>query len=133
RAAANDPGAHFALYCDNLRLRRYDETIAEVSRLTALYGVPDMGRRVAQVYKSRGVEAALRLWARELERADPAPPTIIAEVYLQLGDKEKAFSWLQQGYKQRDGFLVSLRDPEWNPLKSDPRYSDLLRRIGLPN
>jgi TolB-like protein/DNA-binding winged helix-turn-helix (wHTH) protein len=135
RAAVNlaDGGQHYSIYLDSLRLRRYDDVIAELSRLTTLYGVPDVGRRIAKVYKSRGIDAALRLWAKELERADPATPAMIAEVYVYLGDKEKAFTWLESAYTQRDGFLVSLRDPEWQPLKSDPRYSDLLRRVGLPN
>jgi hypothetical protein len=40
--------------------------------------------------------------------------------------------WLERGYAERDGFLVSLKDPEWDSLRSDPRFKDLVRRLGLP-
>ena len=50
-----------------------------------------------------------------------------------LGDEERAFELLEQGYEERDGNLVFLAvDPTFDPLRSDPRFDDLLRRIGFP-
>jgi hypothetical protein len=57
----------------------------------------------------------------------------VAGVYTRLGDTNNAFKWLEKGYVERDGFLVALNaDPDWKPLRSDPRFADLLRRVGLP-
>jgi hypothetical protein len=57
---------------------------------------------------------------------------MIAEVYAYLGDHKHAFEWLEKGFKERDGFLVGLKDPVWQPLRSDPQFQDLVRRVGLP-
>lgn len=48
------------------------------------------------------------------------------------GDKEQAFAWLETGYEERSTPLYFLKvGPIWDPLRSDPRFNDLLRRIGL--
>ncbi len=57
----------------------------------------------------------------------------IAEVYVGIGDRDKAFEWFQKAYEERSRALVFLRvDPRLDPVRSDPRFQDLLRRIGLP-
>lgn len=59
-------------------------------------------------------------------------PFPIAAVYAGLNDKENAFRWLEQAYSQHDEWLVYLRVyPEFQNLRSDPRFEDLQRRIGL--
>jgi hypothetical protein len=56
-----------------------------------------------------------------------------ARVYSGLGDKDEAFVWLEKAYEERSTALYYLKvDPIWDPLRSDPRFNDLLRRIGLP-
>ena len=50
-----------------------------------------------------------------------------------LGDKDRAFQWLDRCYEERSPWLGWLKtDPALDPLRSDPRFADLLRRIGLP-
>lgn len=57
----------------------------------------------------------------------------IAEVYLGLGDRDKAFEWLQKAYEECSRALVFLQtEPRLDPLRSDLRFADLVRRIGLP-
>jgi tetratricopeptide (TPR) repeat protein len=56
----------------------------------------------------------------------------IALVYAGLGDKQKSFAWLEESYKARDEGLTNLKlDPCMDPLRSDPRFTDLMRRVGL--
>jgi serine/threonine protein kinase len=57
----------------------------------------------------------------------------LATVYAGLGDKDEAFRLLEKGYEQRSAGMPYLAvDPFWDSLRSDPRYADLLRRVGLP-
>ena len=57
----------------------------------------------------------------------------IAVVYLGLGDLPKAFEWLDKAYAERSGWLVYLnQDPRFDGVRSDGRFQELLRRVGLP-
>jgi hypothetical protein len=56
----------------------------------------------------------------------------IAQIYAPLEEKDKAFEWLEKGYREHDGRLVQLKViPEFESLRSDPRFDDLVRRVGL--
>jgi hypothetical protein len=56
----------------------------------------------------------------------------IALVYAGLGDRNEAFAWLEDSYKAHDEGLTHLKiDPCLDPLRSDPRFAGLLRRVGL--
>jgi hypothetical protein len=57
----------------------------------------------------------------------------MARIYIGLGDKEKAFDWLEKAYEARSigaGWSIKA-DPVYDPLRSDPRFADLLRRMNL--
>jgi eukaryotic-like serine/threonine-protein kinase len=57
----------------------------------------------------------------------------VAGIYAGLGDKGEAFRWLEKGYEERSASMVYLGiDPFWYGMHSDPRFADLLRRIGIP-
>ena len=56
----------------------------------------------------------------------------MAMTYGYLGEKDKAFEWLEQGYDTREGDYFSLKvDPQFDSLRDDPRFQDLLRRMNL--
>jgi eukaryotic-like serine/threonine-protein kinase len=58
---------------------------------------------------------------------------LLAQIYAGLGEKDEAFRLLEKGYEQRSASMPYLTiDPFWYAMRSDPRYADLLRRIGLP-
>ena len=60
-------------------------------------------------------------------------PAALVNVYIGLGDEDKAFEWLDKAYQERSNFVAYLKVfPIADPLRSDPRYADLLRRVGLP-
>jgi hypothetical protein len=52
--------------------------------------------------------------------------------YTGLGDKDQAFRWLNESLKNHEGWMMFLKvDPQWESLRGDPRFDDLLRRLGL--
>lgn len=55
-------------------------------------------------------------------------------IYANLGENDKAFDWLEKGYEARslgNGFGSPKVDPAYDPIRSDPRFTDLLRRMNL--
>ncbi|HXW89223.1 MAG TPA: protein kinase [Terriglobales bacterium] len=60
-------------------------------------------------------------------------PFEIATLYASLGDKDGAFEWLKVAYQERDVGMERLKTDPWlDPLRSDPRFSELIRKVGLP-
>jgi len=59
---------------------------------------------------------------------------LIGAVYAALGDRDQAFHWLDEAYAEHDTFLPWMKvDPEFDKIRGDPRYDDLIRRIGIPS
>jgi tetratricopeptide (TPR) repeat protein len=83
--------------------------------------------------EARGDREAALTAVRGLERdhADTAPYQI-AGIYARLGEREAAFRWLDRALEMRDPGLIELRaDPLLEPLRDDPRYRELLVRVGF--
>jgi len=60
-------------------------------------------------------------------------PAALVNVYIGLGDKDQAFAWLEKAYEERSNYIAYLKVfPIVDPLRSDPRFADLVRRVGLP-
>jgi serine/threonine protein kinase/tetratricopeptide (TPR) repeat protein len=60
-------------------------------------------------------------------------PTNFVTVYIGLSDKDQAFAWLEKGFQQRDFWITFLKgEPIFDPLRSDPRFQDLVRRVNFP-
>ncbi len=69
----------------------------------------------------------------QLNKTRYVTPAAFANVYIGLGDKDKAFEWLEKAFQERSNYVAYLKVfPIVDPLRSDPRYDDLLRRVGLP-
>jgi len=69
----------------------------------------------------------------QLSKQMHVPPSYMAAIHVGLVEKDKAFEWLEKGYEERSiglGFGIN-PDPIWDPLRSDPRFADLLRRMNL--
>ncbi len=60
------------------------------------------------------------------------PVDLMAQNAAHLGENDLAFELLEEMYEKRHAMLVFLRRPEYRRLRSDPRFQDLLRRIGFP-
>ena len=68
----------------------------------------------------------------QLSRKQYVPAISIAEVYAGLGDKAQALEWLEKAYEERSRTVSLLKvSPEWDSLREEPKFQDLVRRIGL--
>jgi TolB-like protein len=110
----------------------YAESIAEF--LKSGKG-PDSLGHLGNAYARAGQVDAARKTISQLEqhvREDGVGRYEIALVYTGLGKKQEAFKWLEEAYEARDVGLIYLKvDPCLDPLRSDPRFDDLVRRVGL--
>jgi TolB-like protein/DNA-binding winged helix-turn-helix (wHTH) protein/Flp pilus assembly protein TadD len=92
------------------------------SSLAYIYG------RSRQPVRARHALAKLQ----ELNRRRPLDPAIIAWAYLGMGNKDQALSWLEKVYAQHSNLMVTLKvEPAFDPLRSDPRFQNLMRRVGF--
>ena len=58
----------------------------------------------------------------------------MAGLCLRVGDRDCAFQWLEKGFEERDDLMINPKvDPVFDGVRSEPRFRDLTRRVGLPN
>ena len=119
------------------QMGRFDEAIAEFQKAIHLSGgstqiVAALGHTYAV---SGNRDGAMRI-LEELEQLSKqryVRPLDIAFVYAGLNQKDQAIEWLEKAYEERSCNLVYIRiDPRLDPLRSDPRFQDLLRRMNFP-
>jgi TolB-like protein len=118
--------------------RMYAQVIDEwkvYGQLSGDRNASEFASALEQGLRSAGWKGALTkgIEARQAQRkTDYFPAYRLATLYADLGDKANAFRWLNIAYRERDEELLSLRtDFLLDPLRSDPRFADLLRRMGL--
>jgi TolB-like protein/DNA-binding winged helix-turn-helix (wHTH) protein len=134
---------------DHLTLHRWlavkgmhKESVQELEKALALFGFPEIAARVHRAFASSGYKAALQEAAKQFEQLQATKevffPMTIAQLYAGMGDKDRAFYWLERAYRHRDriggdfGLELVRLEPMLDPLRSDPRFDDLMRRVGLP-
>lgn len=118
------------------RQGKYQEAIDESTRIIALVGrtpfaLPALGYALASAGRR---EEALKI-ADELEtmwKLHYFSPTMLALLYAGLGDRNRAFAWLDTAYEQRDAQLIWIGvDPQFKPLHGDPRWTKQIERLKL--
>jgi TolB-like protein len=119
--------------------RMYPQVIEQWKMFGEMSGNGDdteLGDAMERGFRSAGWRGALvggiqvRLKQRQVGYMSPY---LIARLYADLGDKEKAFQWLNTGYSEHDFLLRELNTAfEMDSLRSDPRYAELVRKVGLP-
>jgi DNA-binding winged helix-turn-helix (wHTH) protein/tetratricopeptide (TPR) repeat protein len=114
-----------------------DKAVAEFEKVLALAGkAPPVEVSVKALmgyaYAASGNrDEALKL-AKEVSTLTAAPPYQIAAIYATVGETKLAFEWLERAYSARSFELVGLKvNPGVDKLRSDPRFDDLLKRVGL--
>jgi len=102
------------------RFAHDSELVAALERGLEEAGYEGAQRRIADVLAAR------------YDKAGGFRARTIAELYFDAGDKDLAVDWFEKAYEEHDPNLPYIGRPYWDPLRSDPRFQDLLRRIGLP-
>ncbi len=116
--------------------KMYAEAIAEFQKsVAASGGSPIVKAELGHAYAASGNRVEAEKVIEELMRVSNEryiSPYYVAMIYAGLGDKEKAFEWLDRAYEDRADYLVYLKvDPRFDPLQSDERFQQMLQKIGL--
>jgi len=130
--------AHWALGLSLAAMQRLDEAIAALRRAVELSqgsGVQLGSLGYACAAANRRTEARELIERLEASsRQHYVPPSAFALVDSGLGDRDGAFGWLEKAYEGRDPWVTGLNvEPMFDPIRSDPRVQDLVRRAGLPH
>jgi eukaryotic-like serine/threonine-protein kinase len=128
--------AHTALGAAYLQKSMDKEALAEFDKALAISGnntraLSNLG--YAYAVSGRGAEAQSVLdKLKVLSQHKYVPAVNMARIYAGLGEKDKAFEWMEKSYTDHSiGFASIMVDPRFDPLRSDPRFTNLLRRINL--
>ena len=137
RVAPQWTWAHFAMM-QVYELEAQAEKVAQESlKADELFGANP--KTMAQLKEAFAKSGAQGYWRRTLEnykktaKSNYVAPVLVAEACARIGDKECAFQWLEKGFEERDDLMINLKvEPVLDSLHSDPRFQDLVRRVGIP-
>jgi TolB-like protein/DNA-binding winged helix-turn-helix (wHTH) protein/Flp pilus assembly protein TadD len=127
--------AHNQLAQAYLQKHMNDEAVTELQKAAQLSGEsPTVMANLARAYVASGNRSEAMKLLTDLKKRSNfiySHGPEIAVIYAALGDKDQAMNWLEKGYEERFNPGVLLR-PGFDPIRSDPRFEDLMRRIGFP-
>ena len=130
----NFPRAHMLIYA-YAQEGRFTDALADAKRYHRMENIPWSWALLAYVYGRSGQAVQARSALENLEQlrlrqpTDPLP-MVVAEIG--IGDKDRAFEGLQKAYLAHSGGLTAIKvDPIYDPLRSDPRFQEILRRVRL--
>ena len=136
KALALDPNfrlAHWELGTTYIVNRMYTEGLAELLEASGLSDDSSAAGRLGYVYAASGDTAAARKILTDLEHSKTGSIRArdIARIYVGLDDKDRALEWLGESVDRKVAYLYLKADPVYDPLRSDRRFTELLRRMRL--
>src|SRR5579862_4909762 len=136
--APNWVWGHFELAQVDEQEGQLEEAAQEFLKADELFGMDP--QRVTQLKVTLAKSGAKGYWKRTLEnykesaKSNYVPSVLVAEACVRVGDKECVFEWLERGFEERDDLMINLKvEPVFDSLRSDPRFQDLVRRVGIPH
>lgn len=123
---------HYYLFKIYRLKENYALAAEELAKVQELRDAPEAARLMRESFAKGGWQGFLRAIAEERARGKLSS-YIVASLYAEMGDKNKAFSALNETMEKRDQFIGFLKiDPLMKPLRSDRRFSELLKKAGFP-
>jgi tetratricopeptide (TPR) repeat protein len=99
-------------------------------------GYTDVAHAMGRAYAKNGFPGALREWAKAGEAGAKeryVPRVMMVYIYGVLGENDRAFAWLEKAFAERESSMPSLKSfIAWDPIRPDPRFKEMVRRVGLP-
>jgi serine/threonine protein kinase/Tfp pilus assembly protein PilF len=117
--------------------RMFPEALTEIAKMRAT-DPSDVALlsllSIAYGFEGKRKEATTIIYElKDKQRREYVRPYILAEDYAALGEKNEAMDWLEKAYEERDDWINWIKvDPNLDVLRSEPRFADLLRRVGFP-
>jgi TolB-like protein/DNA-binding winged helix-turn-helix (wHTH) protein/Tfp pilus assembly protein PilF len=112
------------------------ESISEWQEEATLAGAPDRAEAMKIAYMEGGYKSALRARLKHNQHRRSAGSYVaysdFAWTYAALGDKDLALQVLEKAFAEREPMAWLNVDPQWDPIRADPRFQALVRRVGLP-
>jgi tetratricopeptide (TPR) repeat protein len=131
----HDAPAYFWLARSYERLARPEQAIE--AYLTPLTFSESNRERVTSLRAAAGEGGLKGFWRQRLQFLLAEPELrvrSIANAYVQIGEHDRAFEWLEKLYAERGAQIRSLKvNSDWDPLRRDPRFDALLRRTSIPS
>jgi serine/threonine protein kinase len=131
--------AHFILSTTYRRMRKYDQWLDEWKKASILYHDQEelaIAEEASRAYRRSGLKGALLReveMRKQLAKRRYEDPAGIAYCYAELGDKEQTFAWLDKALAEKSDALERIKAVRaMDPLRTDPRYIELLKKMGLP-
>ena len=125
------PSAHFTLALAYQAKGTQPECVAEFAKLHELEGAPQKAALIRDNFAKGGWQSFLTTMTGD-GRLPNSSAYNAATFYVALGEKDKALAELNKSYENREASMRSLKiDPLLDPLRDDPRFTDLMRRMGL--
>ena len=132
KTAPNNPAIHYYLAISYTFKEMFAEAIAAHEKTKEISGEKEGEFYIYTLAKAGKTEQA-RQYLEKAKKRENYSPAEFAVAYIALGDKEQAFATLEKAYQERDPQLQYLKiDPHYDEIRSDPRFQDLLRRVGFP-
>jgi tetratricopeptide (TPR) repeat protein len=124
--------AHFSLAIAYQMKDNYAEAVEEYAKYQEQIGEPQTAAIMRESYSKSDWQGFLRMITEKRIRFN-SPLDNLATFYAALGEKDKAFAKLNKSYENRENIMSQLKvDPRLDSLRDDPRFQELLRKVGFP-
>lgn len=133
----NYPWAHYDLALIYEQMGKVTESVEEYLRFEGLSGGdPQALARLQEAFRRSGIKGFWRQRLRDYREAAKlgyVSAGMVAAACARVGDRDCVFEWLEKAFQQRDDLMINLNaEPVFNGIRTDRRFQDLVRRVGLP-
>jgi DNA-binding winged helix-turn-helix (wHTH) protein/TolB-like protein len=132
----NDGSSYYALYTIYEQKQMYPEAVDSYLKAQSLDGAPpEISEGFREAFRVSGWQGFLRKRLEALKtkaKSGQVQPFQLANLYVRLGQKDEAFAWLEKSFEARDAATLQFKiEPAFDSLRNDPRYVQLIHKIGL--